>query len=169
MLVNETLNEKRKSLLFEHTTYVFNSLVNLILINKLKKKKFLWNMHFDTIDKNDVLVFELKKHFDLYIVEYNSVEHVEIYANFVNSKNSTFVVLKGIFWKFHLRLDHCQSKVINQLINQKIIELIKDDHDQATLKTIKCKTCAIFKMHSLVFKISITKVTKSFQRLISIL
>jgi hypothetical protein len=63
-------------------------------------------MHFDTVDKNDVFVFELKKHFDLYIVEYNSIEHVEIYANFVDSKDSTFVVLKDTFWKFHLRLDH---------------------------------------------------------------
>jgi hypothetical protein len=95
--MNETLNEKRQSLLFEHTTYIFNSSVILISINKLKKKKFLWNMHFDTVDKNDVLVFELKKHFDLYIVEYNSIEHVEIYANFVDSRNSTFVVLKDTF------------------------------------------------------------------------
>jgi hypothetical protein len=94
ILVNETLNEKRQLLLFEHTTYVFNSSITLISINKLKEKKFLWNMHFDTVDKNDVLVFELKKHFDLYIVEYNSVEHVEIYANFVDSRDSTFVVLK---------------------------------------------------------------------------
>jgi hypothetical protein len=54
-------------------------------------------MHFDTVNKNDVLVFELKKHFDFYIVEYNSVEHVEIYANFVDSKDSTFVVLKDTF------------------------------------------------------------------------
>jgi hypothetical protein len=127
--MNETLNEKRKFLLFEHTTYVLNSLITLILINKLKKKKFLWNMHFDTIDKNDVFVFELKEHFDFYIIEYNSVEHVEIYANFVNFKDSTFVVLKNTFWKFHLRLDYCQSEIINQLINQKIIEFIKNDHD----------------------------------------
>jgi hypothetical protein len=163
--MNETLNEKRQSLLFEHTTYVLNSSVIFISINKLKKKKFLWNMHFDTVDKNDVLVFELKKHFDLYIVEYNSVEHVDIYANFVDSKDSTFVVLKDILWQFHLRLDHCQLEVINQLTNQKIIELIKNDHNQATFKTIKCETCAVFKMHSLVFKISTTKVTKFFQRL----
>jgi ethanolamine ammonia-lyase large subunit len=64
-----------------------------------------------------------------------------------------------------IRLDHCQSEVINQLTNQKIIELIKDDHDQEAFKTIKCKTCAVFKMYSLVFKISTTKVIKFFQRL----
>jgi hypothetical protein len=159
--MNETLNEKKQFLLFEHTTYVLNSSVILISINKLKKKKFLWNMHFDTIDKNNVLVFELKEHFDLYIVEYNSVDHANAFANFVDSR--VLIVSKDTFWKFHLRLDHCQSEIINQLTNQKVIELIKDD--QATFKTIKCETCAIFKMHSLVFKISTTKVTKSFQRL----
>jgi hypothetical protein len=111
--MNETLNEKRQFLFFEHTIYVLNSSVILISINKLKKKKFLWNKHFDTIDKNEILVFELKEHFNLYIVEYNSVEHVEVYANFVDSRDSTFVVLKDTFWKFHLRLDHCQSEVIN--------------------------------------------------------
>jgi hypothetical protein len=161
--MNETLNKKKQFLFFEHTTYVFKSWVTLISINKLKKKKFLWNMHFDTIDKNEILVFELKEHFDVYIVEYNSIEHVEIYANFVNFKDSTFVVSKDTLWKFYLRLYHCQSEVINQLANQKVIELIKDD--QVVLKTIKCEMCIIFKMHLLVFKISITKVIKFFQRL----
>jgi hypothetical protein len=92
--MNETLNEKKQFLFFEHTVYVLDSLIILISINKLKKKRFLWNMHFDTIDKNETLVFELKEHFNFYIVEYNSVEHVEIYANFVDSKDSTFVVSK---------------------------------------------------------------------------
>jgi hypothetical protein len=109
--MNKTLNEKRQLLLFEHTTYVLNSSVILISINKLKKKKFLWNMHFDTVDKNDVLVFELKKHFDLYIVEYNSVDHVDAFANFVDSR--ALIVSKDTFWKFHFRLDHCQLEVIN--------------------------------------------------------
>jgi hypothetical protein len=125
--MNETLNKKRQSLLFEYTTYVFNSSVILISINKLKKKKFLWNMHFDTVDRNDVLVFKLKKHFDLYIVEYNSINHANAFANFVDS--SILIISKNTLWKFHLRLDHCQSEVINRLTNQKIIELIKDDHD----------------------------------------
>jgi hypothetical protein len=109
--MNETLNKKRQSLLFEHTTYVLNSLMTLISINKLKKKRFLWNMHIDTVDKNDVLVFELKKHFDLYIVEYNSVDHADAFTNFVDSR--VLIILKDTFWKFHLRLDYCQSEVIN--------------------------------------------------------
>jgi hypothetical protein len=33
----------------------------------------------------EIFVFELKEHFNLYMIEYNLVEHVEIYANFVNS------------------------------------------------------------------------------------
>jgi hypothetical protein len=111
MLMNETLNEKKQLLLFEHTTYIFNSSIILISINKLKKKKFLWDTHFNTIDKNDVLVFELKEHFDLYIVEFNSVDHINVFANFVDSR--ALIVLKNILWKFHLRLDHCQSEVIN--------------------------------------------------------
>jgi hypothetical protein len=109
--MNETLNEKKQSLFFEHTTYVLNSLITLISVNKLKKKKFLWNMHFNTIDKNEILVFELKKHFDLYIVEYNLVNHADAFTNFVDSR--VFIVLKDIFWKFHFRFDHYQSKVIN--------------------------------------------------------
>jgi hypothetical protein len=83
----------------------------LISVSKLKKKRFLWNMHFDTIDKNEILVFELKKHFDLYIVEYNSVNHADAFVNFVDSR--VFIVSKDIIWKFYLRLDHCQSEVIN--------------------------------------------------------
>jgi hypothetical protein len=115
MLRNETLNAKRQSFLFKHTTYVLNSSVILISINKLKKKNFLWNMHFDTVDKNDVLVFELKEHFDLYIVEYNSIDHVDAFVNFVDSR--VLVISKDTFWKFHLRLEHCLSEIINQLTN----------------------------------------------------
>jgi hypothetical protein len=52
-------------------------------------------MHFDTVDKNDVSVFELKEHFDLYIVEYNSVDHADAFANFVDSR--VFIISKDIF------------------------------------------------------------------------
>jgi hypothetical protein len=111
MLMNETLNKKKQSLLFEHTTYIFNSSVIFISVNKLKKKKFLWNMHFDTIDKNKILVFELKEHFDFYIVEYNLVNQANAFTNFVDSR--VLIVLKNILWKFHFRFNHCQSEVIN--------------------------------------------------------
>jgi hypothetical protein len=43
-------------------------------------------MHIDTIDVKDTLIFELEEHFELYIIEYISSNHVETYVNFVESR-----------------------------------------------------------------------------------
>jgi hypothetical protein len=84
----------------------------LISIKLLKNEKALWNMHIDTINVKDTLIFELEEHFKLYIIEYISFDHIETYVNFVETRNIN-TVLKETSWKFHLCLDHCQLEIIN--------------------------------------------------------
>jgi hypothetical protein len=138
MTINEKLNEKSRILHFKKTAYVFKSSVILISIKLLKDEKTLWNMHIDTIDVKDTLIFKLEEHFKLYIIEYISSDHVETFVNFVKSREENInAVLKEISWKFHLRLKHCQSEIINQLIKFESIELINDEN---TFKTVQCET-----------------------------
>jgi hypothetical protein len=152
MTVNEKLNEKSKILHFRKTAYVSKSSVILVSIKLLKDEKALWNMHIDTIDVKDTFIFKLEEHFELYTIEYISSDHVETYVNFIESKEENInAVSKEISWKFHLRLDHCQSEIINQLIKFEFIELV---NDESALKTVQCETCVTTKMHSLIFKSS---------------
>jgi hypothetical protein len=54
-------------------------------------------MRIDTIDVKDTLIFELEEHFELYIIEYISSDHVETYVNFVESRKENInAVLKEI-------------------------------------------------------------------------
>jgi hypothetical protein len=53
-------------------------------------------MHIDTIDVKETLIFELEEHFELYIIEYISSDHVETYVNFVKSRENINAVLKKI-------------------------------------------------------------------------
>jgi hypothetical protein len=163
MAVNEKLNEKSRILHFRKTAYVPKSSVTLVSVKLLKDEKALWNMHIDTVDVKGTPIFELEEHFGLYIIEYISSGHVGAYANFVGSRGgNTNAVSKGISWKFHLRLGHCQSEVINQLAKSGFIELV---NGEGAPKTVQCETCATAKMHSLIFKSSSFKATKSFERL----
>jgi hypothetical protein len=162
MTVNEKLSEKSRILHFRKTAYVSKSSVTLVSIKLLKNEKMLWNMHINTIDIKDTLIFELEEHFELYTIEYISSDYVETYVNFVESRENINAVSKEISWKFHLRLDHCQLEIINQLIKFEFIELV---NDESVLKTIQCETCVTTKMHSLIFKSSSFKVIKSFKRL----
>ena len=165
MLVNGTLKGKNQPLHFRHTAYVPDSSVTLISVSKLKKDGFLWNMHTDTVEKKGISIFELEEHFGLYTAEYRPVGHAGAFANFVGSRVSADAIPKGTPWKFHLRLGHCQPEVINQLSNQKMIEISRGNSGQDAPKTVKCETCALSKMHTLVSRVSATKATKPFQRL----
>jgi hypothetical protein len=64
-----------------------------------------------------------------------------------------------ILWNWHLRLKHCQSKIINQLKKINEIEIIQRN----TSKIVQCDTCAISKMHRLIQRTSSTKAIKFFQ------
>jgi hypothetical protein len=149
---------------FRKTAYVLKSLITLISIKLLKEEKALWNINIDTIDVKDTLIFELEEHFKFYTIEYISFDHVETYVNFVESRENINAVSKEISWKFHLRLDHCQLEMINQLIKFEFIELV---NDESALKIVQCETCVTTKMHSLIFKSfsSSFKSIKSFERL----
>ena len=67
---------------------------------------------------------------------------------------------KTIAWTWHLRLNHCRIKMINQLRNKKGIEIIQSSK---TLKTVKCIICVISKMHRLIQKTFINKIIKSYK------
>jgi hypothetical protein len=97
MTVNEKLNEKSRILHFRKTAYVLKSLIILVSIKLLKDEKTLLNMHIDTIDVKDTLIFELEEHFELYIIEYISSDYVETYVDFVESRKEDInAVLKEI-------------------------------------------------------------------------
>jgi hypothetical protein len=134
MTINEKLNEKSRILHFWKTAYVLKSSIILVSIKLLKDEKTLWNMHIDTIDVKDTFIFEFEEHFEFYIIEYISFNHVETYINFVKSRKENInAIWKEISWKFHLRLDHCQLEIINQLIKFESIELI---NDESAFKTV---------------------------------
>jgi hypothetical protein len=99
MTVNKKLKEKSRILQFRKTAYVLKSSVTFVSIKLLKDEKALWNMHIDTIDVKDTLIFELEEYFELYTIEYISSDHVEIYVNFVESRKENInAVLKEISW-----------------------------------------------------------------------
>jgi hypothetical protein len=50
-------------------------------------------MHIDTIDVKDTLIFELEEHFEFYIIEYISSDHVETYVNFVEAREENINVV----------------------------------------------------------------------------
>jgi hypothetical protein len=74
------------------------------------------------------------------------------------SKN---IMIKASSWTWHLRLRHCRSQMIEQLSKIEI-SVISETRSDA-FKTIKCETCAVFKMHRLVQKKSSARVIKSYE------
>jgi hypothetical protein len=62
-------------------------------------------------------------------------------------------------WNWHLRLNHCRSKIINYLKKTDEIKITQ----KKTSKIIQCNTCAILRIYRLIQRKSSTKATKFFQ------
>jgi hypothetical protein len=158
MLVIDRINEKNRRMFFDNIAYVSWIDVILMFVTRFKKQDFVWNMYKEAlmIKSIDVMICDIEKKHDLFFLKYRFVE------KFVNAVQSHRKILaKTTFWNWHLRLKHCQSKMINQL---KKIDEIEITQKNAS-KIVHCDTCAILKMHRLIQRTSSTKTIKFFQML----
>jgi hypothetical protein len=121
MLVINRINEKNRRMFFDNIVYVSFIDVILMIVIRLKKQDFVWNMYKKTlmIKSIDVIICDIEKKHDLSLLKYRFVE------KFVNAVQSHKKILtKTILWNWHLRLKHCRSKMINQLKKINEIEII---------------------------------------------
>jgi hypothetical protein len=156
MLVTNHINDKNRRMFFENIVYVSFIDVILIFVTHFKKQDLEWDMYKKAlmIKSIDVVICDIEKKQDLFLLKYRFVE------KFVNAVQSHKKILaKTILWNWHLRLEHCRSKMINQL---KKIDEIEITQKNAS-KIVQCDTCAISKMHRLIQRTSSAKAIKSFQ------
>jgi hypothetical protein len=156
MLVIDRINKKNRRMFFDNIAYVSFIDVILMFVTRLKKQDFVWDMYKKAlmIKSIDVMICDIEKKHDLSLLKYRLIE------KFVNAVQSHKKILaKTTFWNWHLRLEHCRSKIINQL---KIIDEIEVTQEDAS-KIVHCDTCAISKMHRLIQQTSSAKTIKSFQ------
>jgi hypothetical protein len=156
MFVTNHINDKNRRMFFENIAYVSFIDVILMFVTRLKKQDFVWNMYKKTliIKSIDVMICDIEKKHDLFLLKYRLVQ------KFVNAVQSHKKILtKTILWNWHLRLEHCRTKIINQL---KKIDEIEITQRNAS-KIVQCDTCAISKMHRLIQRTSSAKAIKFFQ------
>jgi hypothetical protein len=156
MLVTNHINDNNRRMFFENIAYVSFIDVILMFVTRLKKQNFVWNMYKKVLMNKsiDAMICEIEKKHDLSFLKYRSIE------KFVNAVQSHKKILaKTISWNWHLRLEHCRSKMINQLKKIDEIEVIQKN----AVKIVQCDTCAISKMHRLIQRTSSTRTIKIFQ------
>jgi hypothetical protein len=156
MLVTNHINDKIRRMFFKNIAYVSFIDVILMFVTRFKKQNFVWNMYKKVLMNKliDAMICDIEKKHNLSLLKYRSIE------KFVNSVQSHKKILtKTISWNWHLRLEHCRLKMINQF---KKIDEIKVIQENAS-KIIQCDTCAISKMHRLIQRKSSTKTIKIFQ------
>jgi hypothetical protein len=120
IFVIDRINEKNRRMFFDNIVYVSFIDVILMFVTRLKKQDFVWNMYKKAlmIKSIDVIICDIKKKHDLSFLKYRFVE------KFVNAIQSHKKILtKTILWNWHLRLEHCRSKMINQLKKINKIEI----------------------------------------------
>jgi hypothetical protein len=156
MLVTNHINDKIRRMFFENIAYVSFIHVILMFVTRFKKQDFVWDMYKKTlmIKSIDVMICDIKKKHDLSLLKYRFVEK---FVNSIQSHKKTLT--KSISWNWHLRLEHCRSKMINQF---KKIDEIEVTQENAS-KIVHCDTCAMSKMHRLIQRTSSKKAIKSFQ------
>jgi hypothetical protein len=150
------INNKNRRMFFEIIACVLFIDVILMFVTRFKKQNFVWNMYKKILMNKsiDAIICDIEKKHDLFFLKYRLIE------KFVNAIQSHKKILaKTIFWNWHLRLEHCWSKIINQFKKIDEIEVTQED----TSKIVQCDTCAILKMHRLIQSKLSTKATKIFQ------
>jgi hypothetical protein len=158
MLVINRIIEKNRNMFFDNIVYVLFIDVILMFVTRLKKQDFVWDMYKKTlmIKSIDVIICDIEKKHDLLFLKYRFVEK---FINAIQSHKKIFA--KTIFWNWHLRLEHCRSKMINQL---KKIDEIEITQKNAS-KIVQCDKCTMSKMHRLIQRTLSAKAIKSFQML----
>ncbi len=110
MFVINHINNKNRRMFFENIAYM--SFINVILmfVTRLKKQNFVWDMYKKALMNKsiDAMIRDIEKKHDLFFLKYRSVEK---FVNIVQSHKK--ILTKTIFWNWHLRLEHCRSKMIN--------------------------------------------------------
>ncbi len=140
---------------FDNIVYVSFTNVILMFVTRLKKQDFVWDMYKKAlINKSiDAVICDIEKKHDLSFLKYRLIE------KFVNAIQSHKKILtKTTSWNWHLRLEHCRSKMINQFKKIDEIEVIQEKAS----KIVQRDTCAISKMHRLIQQTSSAKMIKSF-------
>jgi hypothetical protein len=159
MLVWEQLKDKKIEMTFKKTTYISICFVILMFQSKLEKEEFDRDSFIKTLIhlKTSKQVCEIQRRFEMQLLEYNLIQM----TNSVQlSKN---IMIKAISWQWHQRLEHCRPQMIDHLSKEWVIS--RSENDSETLKTIKCETCAVFKMHRLVQKQPSARTIKFYEML----
>jgi hypothetical protein len=158
MFVTNHINDKNRKWFFENIAYVSFIDVILMFVTRLKKQNFVWNMYKKILMNKsiDAMICDIEKKHDLLFLKYRSIEK---FVNLVQSHKK--ILAKTILWNWHLRLEHCRSKIINQLKKIDDIEIIQKNAS----KIVQCDMCAISKMHRLIQRTSSAKTIKIFQNL----
>ncbi len=156
MFVTNHINDKNRKMFFENIAYVSFIDVILMFVTRLKKQDFVWDMYKKILMNKsiDAVLCDIEKKHDLLLLKYRSVEK---FVNAVQSRKN--ILTKTISWNWHLRLEHCRSKMINQFKKIDEIEVIQDNAS----KIVQCDTCAISKMHRLIQRKSSARAIKIFQ------
>jgi hypothetical protein len=112
MLVTDHINDKNRRMFFENIAYVSFTDVILMFVTRLKKQDFVWNMYKKVLMNKsiDAMICDIEKKHDLSFLKYRSVEK---FVNVVQFHKK--ILAKTTSWNWHLRLEHCRSKMINQL------------------------------------------------------
>ncbi len=156
MLVINHINNKNRRMFFENIAYVSFTDVILMFETHFKKQDFVWNMYKKILMNKliDAMICDIEKKHDLFFLKYRSIEK---FVNAIQSHKN--ILIKTISWNWHLRLEHCRSKMINQF---KKIDEIEEFQENAS-KIVQCDTNAISKMHRLIQRKSSAKAIKIFQ------
>jgi hypothetical protein len=163
MRVWKQLKSKKIEMTFKKTTYISICSVILVFQNKLEKERFDRDSHSKTLIhlKTDKQVCEIQRRFEMQLPEYISIsrnnhDDDEMTNSIQLNKN---IMIKAISWQWYQRLEHCRSQMIDHLSKDWI------NSDDSASKTIKCQTCAVFKMHRLVQNTSSARIIKSYEML----
>ncbi len=98
----------------------------------------------------DTIICDIEKMHELFLLEYRSIEK---FVNFEQFHKKTTAKITS--WNWHLRLDHCRSKMINQFKKIENIEMNENDIS----KIVQCDIWAISKIHCIVQRASSAETT----------
>ena len=86
MMIKKLLHDQIKKMIFSNIAYILVSKFTLISINKFKKKRFIWNMHKNTLQIKiiDQDICEISEKYELSMIEFNSIFFSNFYFSFVN-------------------------------------------------------------------------------------
>lgn len=101
-------------------------------------------------------ICEIDEHYSLSTLKFN----VKSFDWLINTINPQYFE-KITSWIWHFRLRHCRSQIVEKLrhIKDVGVEMLRDN----VLKSVKCITCAMFKMHQIINKNSTGRIIKLFQ------